>query len=289
MSRTRIRRSLLFVPGNNPSMIQNCSIYGADTIILDLEDSVALAQKDAARKLVTHAIQELDFGHAEIAVRINPFHTEEGKKDIEAMMEVTPDVLIVPKSENAEEVLDLDKRLDELPIGLIPLLETPAGILHGDEIAASCDRVYAISFGAEDYATAMGINRTREGRELFVPRSLVAMYAKAAGVSAVDTVFADVNDEEGLLADTREALSLGFEGKLAISPRQISIINEQFTPTEQEIERARRIVETYRTGLERGLGAIALDGQMIDAPVVQRAERILSLAKMAGIIGGDEE
>lgn len=285
--RKRIRRSMLFVPGNNPSMIQTCPIYGADSIILDLEDSVAVSQKDAARRLVVHAIQELDFGGAEIAVRINSPVTEEGQKDIEALVEAVPSVLVVPKVESAKEILDLDQKLGTLPVGLIPILETPKGVLHGEEIAGSCPRVWALSFGAEDYATAMGIERTRAGRELFTARSLVAMQAKASGIAALDTVFADVNDEEGLRNDTREAISLGFEGKYAISPRQVGVINSLFTPQPAEIEKAERVLETYRRGVERGIGAIALDGKMIDTPVVQRAERVLALARAAGLLGGD--
>jgi len=287
--RGRIRRSILFVPGNNPSMIQACPIYGADSIILDLEDSVAVSQKDAARRLVVHAILELDFGGAEIAVRINSPLAEEGQKDIEALMEAAPSVFVVPKVESAKEILELDRKLSTVPIGLIPILETPKGVLHGEEIASSCPRVWALSFGAEDYATAMGVERTRGGRELFTARSLVAMQAKSSGVAALDTVFADVNDEEGLRNDTQEAISLGFEGKYAISPRQVGVINNLFTPQPAEIEKAKQILETYRSGVERGIGAIALDGRMIDAPVVQRAERVLALAQAAGLLGGGME
>lgn len=286
--KNRIRRSLLFVPGNNPGMIQSCSIFGADTIILDIEDSVAVNQKDAARCMVSHAIRELDFGGAEIAVRINAPSSEEGIKDIEVLKEALPNVLIVPKVECSGDIRDLEKRLSSLNVGIIPILETPKGVLHGEEIAGCSPRLVALSFGAEDYATSMGMKRTREGRELFTARSLVVMQAKSFALCALDTVFADVNDEDGLIGDSQEAISLGFEGKFAISPRQVDVINGFFTPKPEELEKARKILQTYRIGVERGLGAIALNGQMIDAPVVQRAERILSMARTAGLLGGGE-
>jgi len=288
-AKERIRRSMLFVPGNNPSMIQTCPIYGADTIILDLEDSVAPSQKDAARRLVVHAIRELDFSGAEIAVRINAPDTDDGKRDIEALKHVGVQALLVPKAETAEYVAAVDRQLGDLPIALIPMLETPAGVLRGSEIAASSDKVVAIAFGAEDYATSMGIQRTKEGCEVFTARCLVTMAARACGVAAIDTVFVDVNDEEGLAADTREAIAVGFEGKLSINPRQVEVINREFTPTAAQIDRARRVVEAYEDGIRRGLGAIALDGKMIDMPVVQRAQTVLKMAKAAGCEGAGGE
>ncbi len=288
-AKERIRRSMLFVPGNNPSMIQTCPIYGADSIILDLEDSVAPSQKDAARRLVVHAIQELDFTGAEIAVRINAPDSEDGKRDIETLKHVGVQALLIPKAETAEYVAAVDRQLGDLQIALIPMLETPAGVLRGIEIAASCDRVVSIAFGAEDYATSMGIQRTKEGREVFTARCLVAMAARARGVAAIDTVFVDVNDEEGLATDTREAIAVGFEGKLSINPRQVEVINREFTPTAAQIDRARRVVEAYEDGIRRGLGAIALDGKMIDMPVVQRAQTVLRMAKAAGRDGAGGE
>lgn len=285
--KNRIRRSLLFVPGNNPGMIQSCSIFGADTIILDIEDSVAASQKDAARCMIFHAIRELDFGETEIAVRINDPSSEEGKTDIEVLREVPPNVLIVPKVESVNDIVNLEQKFDSLNVGFIPILETPKGVLHGEEIAASSPRIMALSFGAEDYATSMGFKRTREGRELFTARSLVVMQAKSSGICALDTVFADVNDEDGLIGDTQEAIFLGFEGKFAISPRQVGVINGLFTPQPAELEHAQKILQTYQIGVERGLGAIALNGQMIDAPVVQRAEHILGMARAAGLLGGE--
>jgi citrate lyase subunit beta / citryl-CoA lyase len=282
----RVRRTRLYLPGNEPKFFPNASLHGPDCVILDLEDSVAPAEKDAARILVRNALRCVDFGSSERAVRINPGRA--GLLDLRAVIPHGPQVVLIPKCESADsveviesEIRSLEKARKEGPETLlIPILESALGVVHAFAIASSSPRICALAIGLEDYTADIGIERTVEGKESLYARMAVITAAKAAGVQALDSVFSDVDDESALFLSTREAKALGFDGKGCIHPRQIGIIHSAFAPTAREIERARDIVSAAEEARKRGSGVISLGSKMIDAPVVKRAERILRLAEM---------
>lgn len=288
----RPRRSLLYIPGNNPGMIQNCSIYGADGVLLDLEDSIALTEKDAARKLVRRALGALDFGGVERVVRINGRDTPFFEKDLAEIVPSRPDAVRLPKVDSPEDVLAADRIISRLEreSGIEPgtvriqaMLETARAIVNAAAIAASSPRLSGLTLGGQDLAADLGIKATKDGRELLYAKSAVVIAAKASGLEAFDTVYTDVNDLEGLLEAARMAVSLGFSGKAAIHPSQVPVIHAAFAPSEPEVRKARAVVRAAREAEARGAGVVALDGRMIDAPVVAQAERTLELARLAGM------
>ncbi len=280
-----MRRTMLFLPGNNPGMIQVGGVFDADAVILDLEDAVSPLEKDAARLLVARALKTIDYGKSEKFVRINPLSSG-GEADIRAIIPCCPDGLMLPKVENAQELLqeialiEKTEAAGQSPVKIIPLIETPLGLAKVAEIAFAHPRIAALALGAEDYTAALGAVRTASGGEILTARSLVANAAAAAGIDSIDTPFTDAQDEDGLLADTLTAKNMGFKGKLAINPRQVDIIHQAFAPTDKEINWAQRVVYALEEAKKQGLGVVAVDGKMVDAPVVLRAERILSLAAL---------
>lgn len=285
---TTLRRSLLFVPGNNPGMLVNAPVFGSDSVIFDLEDAVSPTEKDAARILVRNALKELDYGDTEIVVRVNGNDTPFWKEDLKAIIPQEPDCIMPPKIQTKDDVKRFDEYISELEnkeglpegkIKLIPLIETALGVENAYEIASASSRVVAIFLGAEDLTANLGAKRTKEGQEIFYSRSRIVVAAKAAQVSALDTPFTDVDDEEGLIKDAIFAKDLGFDGKTVISPRHIDGVNKVFTPSEEEIEYAKRVIDAIEQGKAEGKGVISLDGEMIDAPIVARAEKIMELAK----------
>jgi len=280
----RIRRSRLYIPGNNPSIMQNIAVFGADTVILDLEDAVAPPEKDAARILVKYALENVDFGRTERGVRINPLNTPFGKKDLDMVLSSDVELIFLPKTESAEDVKELCSLIGDREICISPIIETAKGVLNAYEIASADPRVVMLCFGAEDFTRDIGAERTREGKELFWARSMIVMGAKAAGIQASDTVFSDINDMDGLIQETRFAKSLGFDGKGLIHPSQIEPVHKVFSPTQEEIEYARKVVDALREAEEKGLGVIALGRKMIDRPVAERAKRILKIAEELGLL-----
>jgi citrate lyase subunit beta / citryl-CoA lyase len=248
--KNRLRRTRLYLPGNNPDLMLNAGLFGADCVILDLEDSVAPAEKDVARVLVRNTLLCVDFSGTERIVRINPLSTEYGRADLEMIVPAGPETILVPKCDEAADIEAVDAIITQIEKKhkikektlIMPLLETAKGALHAYEIAKASDRVVALCFGAEDFTADIGVERTKEGTESFVARSLIVLGAKAAGMQAIDTVFSDVDDEEGLVASTKEAMALGFEGKGVIHPRQIEPIHRVFSPTPERIEYAQKVV-----------------------------------------------
>lgn len=297
--RQRLRRTRLYLPGNNPDLMLNAGLFGADEVILDLEDSVAPAEKDAARLLVRNTLLAVDFGGAERLVRINPLETPYGKADIETIVPARPDMLLIPKCSEAKDVADVEalvaaveKRCGiEHKILFMPLIETARGVLNAYEIVTASDRVVAVCWGAEDLSADLGVERTKAGQESFVARGLVILAAKAAGVQPLDTVFSDIKDTAGLIESTKEAIALGFEGKGVIHPGQIEPIHNVFAPTAERIEYAQKVVAAISAARARGSGVAALGSKMIDAPIEARARKILGLAEALGLIkakkGGD--
>ena len=280
----RIRRSRLYIPGNNPSIMQNIAVFGADTVILDLEDAVAPPEKDAARILVKYCLENVDFGRTERGVRINPLNTPFGKKDLDMVLSSNVELIFLPKTESAEDVKELCSLIGDREIWISPIIETAKGVLNAYEIASADPRVVMLCFGAEDFTRDIGAERTKEGKELFWARSMIVMGAKAAGIQASDTVFSDINDMDGLIQETRFAKSLGFDGKGLIHPSQIEPVHKVFSPTKEEIEYARKVVDALREAEEKGLGVIALGRKMIDRPVAERAKRILKIAEELGLL-----
>lgn len=293
-----MRRTMLFVPGNNPGMLLNADIHGADALIFDLEDAVAPGEKDAARILVREALSAYDYAGAEIIIRINPLDSGYTQSDIRAMVPLRPALLMPTKVSGAEDIravstmmaqAERDHGMPEGGIGLLPLIETAIGVEEAYQIASSDPRVKAIFLGAEDLSSDLQAVRSKENTEMAYARGRMVMAARAAGVDVYDTPFTDVNDEEGLLLDAAHARSLGFTGKAVISPRHVEAVNAAFTPTDKEIIYAREVMDVIEEGKRLGKGAVSLRGKMIDKPIVDRAERILAVARALGLGGAEHE
>jgi citrate lyase subunit beta/citryl-CoA lyase len=291
--RDRLRRSLLYVPGNMPGMLQNIPVFEADGVMIDLEDAVPLAEKDAARTLTASFLGTVRERDREILVRINALDTKYADADLREVLPARPDGIRLPKADTPEVVETLDTLLTEaeerlgLPIGsftIIPSIESAVGILNVVETAKASPRIVALAFGAEDYTASMEIQRTRTGEELLLARARVVWAAKAAGVQAIDSIFADAGDMEGLRQETELVKRLGFTGKSLVNPRQIDVVHEVFRPKQQEIDEALEVMEAIARAREMGTGVISLRGRMVDAPVVRRAARTLKTAVAFGMI-----
>lgn len=287
-----MRRSMLFLPGNNPNMLINSGSLGADAVIFDLEDAVSPDQKDAARILVRNTLKYMDLKGCERIVRINSIDTPYWQKDIDAVAPFAPELILLPKTGTAEDVrtacayiTEAEQRLGlaQNTIGLMPLIETALGVENAFAIASADPRVQALFLGAEDLTADLQCKRTKEGQEIAYARSRLVTAARAAGVDVYDTPFTDVNDDEGIEVDTAYAKALGFTGKSSISPRHVEVINRVFSPTLAEIEYAHEVMEVIAQAKAQGKGAIALHGKMVDAPIVARAQRTLQMAAALGL------
>ena len=288
----RLRRTMMFVPASNAGMLRDAYIYGADSIMFDLEDSISLKEKDTSRFLVYQAVKTIDYGEIETVVRINALDTG-GRDDVEAMVRAGIDVIRLPKTETAQDILDVEEVIEEVErksgrkIGstkMMAAIEGAEGVLNAPEIALSSKRLIGIALGAEDYVTNMHTKRSADGQELFFARSMILHAARQAGIAAIDTVYSDVNNEEGLRHEVETIKQLGFDGKSVINPRQIPIVNQVFTPTQKEIDNAIDVIRAIKEAEEKGSGVIALNGKMIDKPIVERAERVMNLAYATGIV-----
>ena len=283
---------MMFIPGNNPSMMQDAYIYHPDSIMLDLEDSVTMAEKDAARMLVHNALKTIDYGTIERVVRINPLNTPYGKKDIEAVVKGGVDVIRMPKTETADELREVEAEIErvEKEIGcegrtlIMAAIESALGIVNAYAIATASKRMMGIALGAEDYSANLKTQRTKEGTELQLARETIVVAARAAGIDALDTVFSNLNDMEAFRNEVELIKRMGFDGKSIINPRQIEIVNEVFAPKEKDIEKARTILAAIKEAAERGSGVISVNGKMVDRPVVIRAQRTIDLAIASGIL-----
>ncbi|WP_239456710.1 citrate (pro-3S)-lyase subunit beta [Pediococcus acidilactici] len=296
MQDERLRRTMMFVPGNNPAMVKDAGIYGADSIMFDLEDAVSMAEKDAARFLVAEAIKTQDYGDAELVVRVNGQDTPFYRNDVLAMVKAGIEVIRLPKAESADmikkleqDVLEAEKKFNR-EIGsthLMAAIESAKGVLNAPEIASASERMVGIAISAEDYTTDMKTHRYPDGAELEFARNMVLHAARAAGIAAFDTVFSNMDDTEGFYRETRYIHQLGFDGKSLVNPRQIPMVNEVYAPTKPEIEKARDVIFAIEEARAKGSGVISMNGQMVDRPVVLRAQRVMKLAKASGLI--DEE
>lgn len=289
----KLRRSILYVPGNMPSMLQNVPIFGCDAVFIDLEDAVPLSEKDAARELVANFVSQYQDRNKEVFVRINALDTEWGYDDLARVIPSKPDGFRLPKADTPEIVERMDTLLTEFEeefgfeIGtfkIIPSIESAQGVINCIKIARCSSRVIALAFGAEDYTASLEIERTKSGEELFHARTRVIWAAKAAGIQALDTIFADVSDMESFEKEVRLIKNLGFTGKSLVNPRQIDVVHEVFAPTAEEIDYAKQVVEAIKKAREMGTGVISLNGKMVDAPVVKRATRVIKAAVSQGLL-----
>ncbi len=287
MAKRKNRRSMLYIPGNNPAMLQNGGVYGADSVLLDLEDAVALNQKDAARILVRNMVKSISYYDCEVTVRVNHISTPFGKADLEEIVPLQPDAIRFPKTESVEELLEIIKFIEEIEdkhnlphdkMKIHAMIETAMGVKNVYEIAKCSNRIDAITIGGQDLTADMGIVKTKDNVGIDYARKRIVMAAKAARIDAIDTVFADIEDEEGLREETTYIKKIGFAGKAVINPRQISVVNEVFMPTEAEIRKASKIYRGYIKAVQEGVGVFAIDGKMVDAPVMERAKLVLEVA-----------
>ncbi|MGL5355238.1 MAG: HpcH/HpaI aldolase/citrate lyase family protein [Cetobacterium sp.] len=288
----RLRRTMLFMPGNNPGMLQTADVFGADSVIFDLEDAVSLTEKDAARTLVKEALKTINYKGTELVVRINPLSTPFAMKDIDVIARLKPNAILLPKA-TPEDMVVLEKELEriereeKIELGTIKihaLVETAYGIETVSETIKSSNRIEAVLLGGEDLAADLGVRRTKESEELFYARTKLINICKALKIDVIDTPFTDTNDYEGLEKDSEKAKMLGFTGKLAINPRQIDKIHEVYSPTKTEISYAERVMVAKEEAEKNGLGVFSLDGKMVDLPVINRAFKILEVAKIIGLL-----
>jgi citrate lyase subunit beta/citryl-CoA lyase len=286
--RDRLRRSRLYLPGGEPKYFINAALHGPDAIILDLEDSVHHAEKDAARTLVRNTLRAVDFGACERMVRIN--HLPLGLEDLTEVIPEEPDLILIPKVERPEQVSQVERMIDELksrdridrPIWLMPIVESALGIENAFAIAAATPNIAALTVGLEDYTADIGVVKTSEGSESLYARTRMVNAAKAAGIQAIDSVFGDIGDLPGLRHWGENSRALGFEGMGCIHPSQIPIVHEAFAPAQTEIEKALKIVAAFEDAQQRGLSVVSLGSTMIDPPVVERARKLVARAKAMG-------
>jgi citrate lyase subunit beta / citryl-CoA lyase len=289
-TRDSMRRSRLYVPGSEPKYFINAALHGPDGVILDLEDSVHINEKDSARLLVRNALRAVDFLNCERMVRVNQIPL--GFEDLDEIVPECPDLILLPKVEHPEQVIEVDRRISKIQadyglsrsIWLMPILESALGIENAFAVAKASERVVGLTIGLEDYTADLGVVKTSTGNESLFARQRVVNAAYAAGVQAIDSVFGDVGDMEGLRAWAGNSRALGFQGMGCVHPSQISVIHESFAPSASELEKARRILVAYDEAQAKGLGVVSLGSKMIDPPVVQRALRLMARARDMGLV-----
>lgn len=278
---------MLYIPGNNPAMLLHGSIYGADSLLLDLEDAVALDQKDAARFLIRNMIKNVDYHGSEVCVRVNHLDTPFGMEDLKAIVPLQPDSIRYPKTESVEDLQRLISIIEEIEdehglphdkMTIHIMIETAKGVQNVFEIAKYSKRVDAITIGGQDLTADMNIKSSGNSSGIDLARKMIVMAAKANRIDAIDTVHVDIEDEEGLRKETEYVKNIGFSGKAVINPRQIDVIHEIYAPTEDEVRKAYRVVKEFNKNQKKGIGVFAIDGKMVDAPVVTRAKYVLELS-----------
>jgi citrate lyase subunit beta/citryl-CoA lyase len=283
-------RTLLFVPGNKARMLDKARSLPADAVILDLEDGVPPGEKLAARAVVRQALEDGSCG-PQVILRVNAFATGLVEDDLHEALGPGVAAVCLPEAETASDVGRLAARLADLEqeqglavgsLAICLMVETALGVLNAFSMACASARVLALCLGGEDLAHDLGAVRTKEGLELAHSRAQVLLAARAAGDLAIDTIWTDLTDPDGLLAEAQDARRLGYSGKLVIHPAQIEAVHQAFAPSEEEVAHARRVLAAFEAAEARGDGVIALDGQMIDAPVVARAREIVALATPPG-------
>lgn len=291
-AQTKLRRSMLFVPGSNAAMCSTTFIYRPDVVMFDLEDSVALREKDSARLLVHNALQHPLYKEMETVVRVNPLDSEFGITDLEAVIWGGADVVRMPKTDSAEDVIAMDEAIARIEkesgraagaVGMLAAIESANGVLNSRAIALASTRLIGIALGAEDYVRDLRTKRSRDGVELLFARCSILQAARAAGIAAFDTVFSDANDEDGFIHEAEHIKQLGFDGKSLVNPRQIELLHNIYAPSQKEIDHAKAVIEAAEEAERRGLGVVSLNGKMVDAPIIERARHTLHVASISGV------
>jgi citrate lyase subunit beta-like protein len=290
---TRARRALLYMPGDDERKIRKSLSLDVDCICMDLEDGVAILHKDKARILVKDALMRFDFGHAERLVRINQIGSGLEFDDLDCVLQAKPDGIVIPKVETAAQIKYVSQKIGEYEnrigltkgfITIIAIVETAKGILNLSEISIADSRLDALVFGAEDLAGDIGATRTTEGKEILYPRSMVILHAAAQGLQAIDMVFVDYQNQEGLKREALEGARMGFVGKQIIHPNQVKVVQDAYTPTDETIRFAEQLIAEYDKYQASGIGAFSYNGKMVDAPMIRNAQSILDKARLAGKI-----
>ena len=294
--RFRLRRTMIFLSAQKPGLIKDPLIYGADSLMLDLEDAVAENQKDAARFSLYQALKTVDYGDTEVIVRINGLDTPHWREDVRVCVAAGADGVRIAKCESAGDVIAVEKAIEAAEEEfrkekgrtlLMAALESPKGILNAQEIAAASGRMFGIAISGGELRRTMQVSPVRGGVELNTARGLVVLAARAAGVQCFDTVFTDLNDEEGFRAEVLLDKQMGFDGKSLVNPRQIAAVHEIYAPSEKEITAAEKIVRAVRENAAKGVGVFTVDGKMIDIAFLPGAERTIALAKACGMYKGE--
>jgi len=290
--KSRTRRSMLFVPGANAAMVSNAFIYPADALMFDLEDSVILREKDSARRLVYHALQHPRYQDRETIVRVNALDSEYGLQDLEAVVRGGVDIVRLPKTDTAQDVIDIETEIARIEAecgrepgstGLLAAIESAQGITQAVAIAHASPRLIGIALGAEDYVRNLRTERSPDGVELLFARCSLLQAARSAGIQAFDTVYSDANNDAGFLHEAAHIKQLGFDGKSLINPRQIDLLHNLYAPTQKAVDHAQRVVEAAEASAREGRGVVSLNGKMVDSPVIERARLVLSRAALSGI------
>ncbi len=294
--KNRLRRTMMFLSAQKPSLIKDAYIYGSDSVILDLEDAVSENQKDSARFSLYHALKSVDYGDTERLVRINGLDTPHWQEDVRVCVAGGADGIRIAKCESARDVQIVEEAVaaaekefgvEEGRTLLMAALESPLGIINALEICKASPRMFGIALSGGDYRRCLHTKYYPSGNELFVARGNIVIAARAAGIQCFDTVFTDFNDMEGFRRETMLIKEMGFDGKSIVTPKQIAIVHEIFTPTAREIAEAERVVLAIRENAKKGIGIFKVDGKMLDVAFVEGAERTLALARAAGLYKGD--
>lgn len=294
--RFRLRRTMMFMNAQKPGLIKDAYIYGCDSIMLDLEDAVAENQKDAARFSLYHALTSVDYGSTEVIVRINGLDTPHWQEDIRVCVAGGADGIRIAKCESAKDVLAVEAAVEraEKEFGvengrtlLMAALESPKGILNAYEICSASERMFGVAISGGDFRKCMQTNPQRDGVDMLVARGQMLIAARAAGIQCFDTVFTNLDDQEGFEAEVMQNKAMGFDGKSLINPKQIRFVHQVFAPTPKEVAQAEKIVRAVRENAAKGLGVFTVDGKMIDIAFLPGAERTLRLARACGMYEGD--
>ena len=294
--RFRLRRTMLFMNAQRPGLIKEAYVYGADSIMLDLEDAVAENQKDSARFSLYHALKEVDYGDTEVIVRINGLDTPHWREDVRVCVAGGADGLRIAKTESAQDVRAVEEAtlaaerefgVEEGRTLLMAAIESPRGVLNAYEICTASPRLFGVAISGGDYRKCMQVKVVPGGIEMLAARGHLLIAARAAGVQCFDTVFTNLDDDEGFRAEVQQNKDMGFDGKSLINPRQISIVHEMLAPTQREIVDAEKIVRAFRENADKGVGVFTINGKMVDVAFVPGAERVIRLAKASGVYEGD--
>ncbi|MBQ1169388.1 MAG: HpcH/HpaI aldolase/citrate lyase family protein [Oscillospiraceae bacterium] len=294
--RFRLRRTMMFMNAQKPGLIKDAYIYGCDSIMLDLEDAVAENQKDAARFSLYHALTTIDYGKTEVIVRINGLDTPHWQEDIRVCVAGGADGIRIAKCESANDVKIVEAAVEAaekefgVEVGrtlLMAALESPKGILNAYEICCASDRMFGVAISGGDFRKCMQTVFQPDGVDMLVARGQMLMAARAAGIQCFDTVFTNLDDNEGFEAEVRQNKAMGFDGKSLINPKQIRLVHEVFAPTQKEIIQAEKFVRAFNEAAAAGIGVFTVDGKMVDLAFIPGAQRTLKLAKACGMYEGD--